>query len=179
MTPVIGRTLRRTSRMKSRLRTVAGALSGQTLGPRAAVLVLGHEQPVPIFQQLARSHPSGRDDVRQIPAVAAHRRGSFGRAWDRHQPRARPVLVERVWADIRRRDPKEADHADASLSSIALAFGRGDCEGQWQALLSLARSRSWGRGVGTDGYREAGQACGAETSQAHLEGIWRSAENRH
>jgi hypothetical protein len=54
--------------MKSRLRTVAGALSGQTLGPRAAVLVLGHEQPVPIFQQLARSHPSGRDDVRQIPA---------------------------------------------------------------------------------------------------------------
>jgi ClpP class serine protease len=24
-----------------------------------------HEQPVPIFQQLARGHPSGRDDVRQ------------------------------------------------------------------------------------------------------------------
>ena len=30
------------------------ALSEQTLGPRAAVLVLGHEQSVPIFQQLAR-----------------------------------------------------------------------------------------------------------------------------
>ena len=104
-------------------------------------LILGHEQPVPIFQQLARGHPSGRDDVRQIPAVAAQRRGSFGRAWDRHQPRDRPVLVEPVWADIRRRDPKEADRADASLSSIALAFGRGHCEGQWQALLSLARRR--------------------------------------
>jgi transposase-like protein len=30
--------------------------------------------------------------------------------------------VEPVWADIRRRDPKEADRADASLSSIALAL---------------------------------------------------------
>src|ERR1700740_2514963 len=38
-------------------------------------------------------------------------------------------------------DPKEADRADASLSSIALAFGRGHCAGQWQALLSLARRR--------------------------------------
>ena len=38
-------------------------------------------------------------------------------------------------------DPKEADRADASLSSMALAFGRGLCEGQWQALLSLARRR--------------------------------------
>jgi hypothetical protein len=94
-------------------RGAARALSEQTLGPRAAVLVLGHEQPVPILQQLARSHPSGRDDVRQIPAVAAQRRGSFGRAWDRHQPRDRSVLVEPVWADIRRRDPKEADRADA------------------------------------------------------------------
>jgi DDE domain len=28
---------------------------------------LGHDQPVPIFQQLARGHPSGRDDVREIP----------------------------------------------------------------------------------------------------------------
>src|SRR5271163_106710 len=36
----------------------------------------GHE-PVPIFQQLARGHPSGRDDVRAIPAVAAQRRGSL------------------------------------------------------------------------------------------------------
>ena len=57
------------------------APSEQTLGPRAAVLVLGHEQPVPIFQQLARGHPSGGDDVRAISAVAAQRRGSFGRTW--------------------------------------------------------------------------------------------------
>ena len=32
-----------------------------------AVLALAHEQSVPIFQQLARGHPSGRDDVREIP----------------------------------------------------------------------------------------------------------------
>jgi putative transposase len=32
--------------------------------------------------------------------------------------------------------------ARARLSSVALAFGRGVCEGQRQALLSLARRRS-------------------------------------
>jgi hypothetical protein len=38
-----------------------------------AMLESGHEQPVPIFQQLARSDPSGRDDVCAVPAVAAQR----------------------------------------------------------------------------------------------------------
>jgi hypothetical protein len=42
----------------------------------------GHDQPVPLFQQLAGCHPLGRGDVR-----AAKRRGSFGRAWDRSQSR--------------------------------------------------------------------------------------------
>ena len=51
-----------------------------------AVLASAHEQSVPIFQQLARGHPSGRDDVRAIPAVAAQRRGCVRRARDRHQP---------------------------------------------------------------------------------------------
>jgi len=37
---------------------------------------------------------------------------------------------------------KEAGGAHARLSSVALAFGRGVCEGQRQALLSLARRRS-------------------------------------
>ena len=36
-----------------------------------AMLKSGHEQPVPIFQQLAGSDPSGGDDVRAVPAVAA------------------------------------------------------------------------------------------------------------
>jgi Transposase, Mutator family len=35
------------------------------------VLASAHEQSVPIFQQLARGHPSGRDDVRAIPTVAS------------------------------------------------------------------------------------------------------------
>jgi len=85
-----------------------GALSDLTLAASLAVVGSGHEQPVPIFQQLARGHPSGRDDVRAIPAVAAQRRGFAGRARDRHQPRDRPVLVEPIWPHIRRRDPKEA-----------------------------------------------------------------------
>ena len=38
-----------------------------------AMLKSGHEQPIPIFQQLAGSDPSGRDDVRAVPAVAAQR----------------------------------------------------------------------------------------------------------
>jgi len=37
-----------------------------------AVLASAHEQSVPIFQQFAGGHPSGRDDVRAISAVAAH-----------------------------------------------------------------------------------------------------------
>jgi len=38
-----------------------------------------------------------------------------------------------------RRDPKEAGSAHARLSSVAMAPGPGPCEGQRQALLSLAR----------------------------------------
>jgi hypothetical protein len=72
---------------------------------RLAVVASDHEQSVPIFQQLAGGHPSGRDDVGEIPAVASKRRRSLGRARDRHQPRDRPVLVEPVWPDVRRRDP--------------------------------------------------------------------------
>jgi hypothetical protein len=46
----------------------------QTKGSRClAMLEPGNEQPVPIFQQLARSEPSGRNDVRAVPAVAAQR----------------------------------------------------------------------------------------------------------
>jgi hypothetical protein len=31
------------------------------------VLASAHEQSVPVFQQLTRGHPSGRDDIRAIP----------------------------------------------------------------------------------------------------------------
>jgi hypothetical protein len=43
----------------------AGVRANFRAGP--AVFASTHEQPVPIFQQLARGHPSGRDDVRAIP----------------------------------------------------------------------------------------------------------------
>jgi hypothetical protein len=44
-----------------------------------AVLASAHEESVPIFQQLAGGHPSGRDDVRQISVIASKgRRSSRG-----------------------------------------------------------------------------------------------------
>ena len=46
-----------------------------------------------------------------------------GRAQDRHQPRDRPVLVEPVWSNVRRRDPQETRRAHARPHPVALAFG--------------------------------------------------------
>jgi hypothetical protein len=42
----------------------AGALSDKEPAVRLAVVASDREQSVPIFQQLAGGHPSGRDDVR-------------------------------------------------------------------------------------------------------------------
>jgi hypothetical protein len=42
-------------------------VSGQFFGPPLTVVALGHAQPIPIFQQLARGDPSGRNDVRAVP----------------------------------------------------------------------------------------------------------------
>jgi class 3 adenylate cyclase len=113
----------------------------QRAAARLAVVASDHEQSVPIFQQLAGGHPSGGDDVREIPALAAQRRRSLGRARDRHQPRDCPVLVEPVWPNVRRGDPQATRRAHARLSAVALALGRGVCEDQRQALLSVAGGR--------------------------------------
>jgi hypothetical protein len=43
------------------------------LAASLAVVASGHEEPVPLFQQLPRSDSPGRDDVRAVPAVAAQR----------------------------------------------------------------------------------------------------------
>ena len=59
---------------------------GAILRAASDVVAQGHAQPIPIFQQLARSDPSGRNDVRAVPTIAAKRRGSLGGARDRHQP---------------------------------------------------------------------------------------------
>jgi hypothetical protein len=47
--------------------TVLRVVSGQFFGPPLTVVALGHAQPIPIFQQLARGDPSGRNDVRAVP----------------------------------------------------------------------------------------------------------------
>ena len=49
------------------------AVSEQRLADRRVVVSSRNDQPVPIFQQLARGHPPRRDDVRAIPAFAAQR----------------------------------------------------------------------------------------------------------
>jgi putative transposase len=54
----------------------------------------------------------------RYPLVAAQRRGSFGRAWDRHQPRDRPVLVEPVWADMMRAYPQLRWHLDEVIVKV-------------------------------------------------------------
>src|SRR5208282_4334740 len=62
----------------------SAAAARRELAPNSlAVVASGHEQPISIFQQLARGDSSGRNDAREVPAVAAQRRGSFGRARDR------------------------------------------------------------------------------------------------
>src|SRR5208283_1186120 len=77
---------RERSELRADERSDAKALSDEMLAALVTVVGLGHEQPVPIFQQLTGGHPPGCDDVREIPAVATQRRGSPGRARDRHQP---------------------------------------------------------------------------------------------
>ena len=47
------------------------ALSEQFPEPSLAVVASGHERPVPLFQQFPGSDPAGRDDVREVPAVAS------------------------------------------------------------------------------------------------------------
>ena len=63
-----------------------GVVSEQFFKPPLTVVGLGHARPIPILQQLARSDPSGRNDVRAVPTVVAKRQGCLGGARDRNQP---------------------------------------------------------------------------------------------
>ena len=65
-----------------------------------AVLASAHEQSVPIFQQLARGHPSGRDDVRAIPACLMTFRAAEARR-DRCERVAALSTVARVGSGTR------------------------------------------------------------------------------
>ena len=99
------------------------AVSEQILGLSPAVLASTDEQSVPVFQQLARGHPFGRDDVREIPAVT-------GNVEDLLAERGIDVSYEtvRFWWNrfgpiFCRRDPQETCPAHAQLSSVAVALG--------------------------------------------------------
>ena len=60
----------------------------------------GHEQPVPLFQQLTRDNPSGGADVREVPAVAAQRRGISWPSAGSTSAIDGPVLVEPIRPDV-------------------------------------------------------------------------------
>jgi hypothetical protein len=134
---------RRGHRLEGR-EVIAGWCQGK-FSAVPAVLASAHEQSVPIFQQLARGNPSGRDDVRAIPTVAAQRRGFVGRARDRHQPRDRPVLADPVLrADLlglrdRRRSKESGLMSDVETLFVSWPVGLAlSC---W--LFSAARLSTW------------------------------------
>ena len=54
---------------KTERRAILRAVSEQFFGPPLNVIAPGHVQPIPILQQLARSDPSGRNDVRAVPLL--------------------------------------------------------------------------------------------------------------
>ena len=85
------------------------------------LVVSSDEEPLSLFQDLARDHPPGSDDVCSFPTVATQCRGPSSRAWDRGEPRDEPVLVEPVRPDLRRRDPQEADGSNARVFGLAVA----------------------------------------------------------
>ena len=115
----------------------------QTKSPQRLVVVASvYEQPVPLFQwRLAGGHPSGRDDVRgnilrrcatsricwpSVASISAMRpSGSGGTGLAQYSP------------------PRSARRRVVHISAYASGAGiwMRCCEGQRQALLSLARRR--------------------------------------
>ncbi len=144
--------------------------------PLAVVAASGHAQPVPIFQQFAGCH-------RLVVRMYVRYPLSLGNVEDLLAERGIDISHETIrfrWNRyVRRRDRKEAGSACAPLSSVAVAFGRGLGEDQRQALLSLARRRSWRRGFGGGGHCKAGQSCDGEASQADHEEIRPTSEVRY
>ena len=67
------------------------------------------------------SDPSGRNDVRAIPTVAAQRRGSAGRAWDladiSHETAPIPGGI-RFGPMFAAGDPEEAGYASTPVSPV-------------------------------------------------------------
>ena len=92
----------------------------QTKSPQRLVVVASvHEQPVPIFQQLARGHPSGRDDVRSIRCRCATSRIFWPSVGSTSATRPSGFCGTGS-GRFRRRDPQETRRAHARLSSVAL-----------------------------------------------------------
>jgi hypothetical protein len=67
-------------------RAASEVVSEHSSGPPLTVVALGQAQPIPIFQQLARSDPSGRHDVRAYPLSLRNVEDLLAERGDRHPP---------------------------------------------------------------------------------------------
>ncbi len=127
--------------------------------------------PCRYFDGSPRDHWPGGDDVREAPAVAAQRRGPAARARDRHRPRDDPVLVERVWPRLRRRDAETAGGAHAGLSSAALKFPKRVLKkyGRPETIATdgLCSCPAATKELGVGGRREAGRRLDDRAENSH------------
>ncbi|MEG3181289.1 DDE-type integrase/transposase/recombinase [Sphingomonas sp. LT1P40] len=109
--------------------SLARALSDQRGTSRETLLTVGDEPevtseaalPVPLFQLVAGGDPPCGDDVREVSAVAAERRGPAVRARHRHLSRDSTDVVEQVRTDVRWRHPSAACVPHARLPTLAMA----------------------------------------------------------
>jgi hypothetical protein len=94
--------------------------------------------PVPALQNhRPRDHPLGGDDVHPVPPFAPQRGEPGQRLRHRNQPRDGTVLVAKIWYAVCIRDPQVSGFGDAHPAPMALAPGRGLCEDQGCAAMSL------------------------------------------
>lgn len=102
--------------------------------------------PLSVFQDEPGDHSRGGDALRSVSSVALQCGGPSARAWHRHLLRNASVLVALACAAVCRKDPQAA-HRGEAVEPLALALGRGRREDQRRDALSLAGSRSRGRGA--------------------------------
>jgi hypothetical protein len=99
-------------------RAASEVVSEHSSGPPLTVIALGQAQPIPIFQQLARRDPAGRNDVRAYPLSLRNVEDLLAERGDRS------IFVEPVLPDVRSRDPKEAGLRNCAAPPDARAVDR-------------------------------------------------------
>ena len=166
--------------------TEAVVVVRQKPAPHQLIVVASvHEQTrSAYFNQLARGHPSGRDDVREIPS----RRCATSRiCWPSgidigHETEL--VLVEPVWPVIFRRQ-RSARRRVAGMRAYPFASGAGDLDEVFVKVTSASSAISW-RAVDHEGEvleavvtARRDKAAALEASQEDHEEVRPTAEHRY